>query len=118
MVGNMGGRMFQGLPDASKMQKAFRPRRLAEDAEGSTKGHVWESFVRGMMKEERAKVGKRVDVSKGTKVRPEFRHLFPKELHKGGFEIRYGDITAKKAKQKGIRVINDFFKPISVLNIC
>jgi TP901 family phage tail tape measure protein len=97
LVGNMGAKMFQGKPE---LQKAFKPQKLAADAQGQVKGHVWESFVRGMMQEEKAVVSKRVDVSKGTKVRPEFQSLFPKQLHKGGFEIRAGGISGPDAVGK------------------
>ena len=97
LVSNMGAKMFQGKPE---MQKAFKPQKLAADAQGNVRGHVWESFVRGMMNEEKAIVSKRVDVSKGTKVKPEFKSLFPKALHKGGFEIRAGGISEPKAREK------------------
>ncbi|MAF43992.1 MAG: phage tail tape measure protein, partial [Parcubacteria group bacterium] len=97
LVRNVGAKVFRGEPE---LQRSFKPQQLADDAQGQVKGHVWESFVRGMMQKEEAVVSKRVDVSKGTKVRPEFAHLFPKQLHKGGFEIRAGELTESKAKEK------------------
>ena len=57
--------MFKGKPE---LQKAFKPQELAADGQGQVKGHVWESFVRGMMEKEESVVSKRVDISKGTKV--------------------------------------------------
>ena len=99
MVSNMGAKMFQGIPNAAKMQKAFKPRKLSKDGEGPVKGIVFESFIRGMMQEEKQAVGQRVDIRKGG-VRKPFRHLFPKELRDKPFEIRAGGLSQPKALQK------------------
>ena len=119
MVGNVGTKMFRGLKDQAAMQKAFKPQELAVDAQGPVKGAVWESFVRGMIKNEKKQIsGQRVDVQTG-KVRKEFTHLFPEQLRDKPFEIKAGEYTREEARDKmrasGISMsvdeIGDFIGP-------
>ena len=119
MVGNIGTQMFKGLKDQTAMQKAFKPQELAVDAQGPVKGAVWESFIRGMMSNEKKQIsGQRVDIETGG-VKKEFAHLFPEQLRNRPFEIRSGDITREEAREKmrasGISIsvdeVGDFIGP-------